>query len=491
MNYVLIFPDEMRAESLHCYGNPAAITPNMDALAAEGTRFNKNYTEHPVCTASRNALATGCYPHVHGFRSLKHYLGPEDDTFVKELREYGFETCFGGKSDCWNQAGTEDAFTDLDPALRWEFYDLHGLKKLYHSMLENPRPEILPHDYLMLKPPKPDAELEKNGDYQMVTWATERIAAHAHGGKPFFMWLSLSAPHPTYQTYEKYDALYHPDELPPQRDFSWLEKRPDLYKLIRQYRALGEEDESIFRKIYATYLGMITFVDDQVGRVVDALKENGIYDGTTVIICSDHGDFAGDAGLVEKWPSAVDDMLTRVPLIIRRPGCPGGHVVDTPTQSFDIFPTIFDYEGLAIRHPQFGVSLRAQVEGAPGDTERYVYCEGGYDTSEMHCFEGTPLFCMHLTPGAQYYPKMMQEQKDPDTVCRVVMQRDNRYKLIVRVNGQNELYDMDEDPCEYHNLYHEPGYRALRDERLGRMLTWLIHTSDVTPYKGHLLPEDE
>lgn len=492
MNYVLIYPDEMRAESLACYGHPLVETPNIDALAAEGTVFTKNYTQHPVCTASRNALVTGCYPHVHGFRSLKHLLSENDSTFVRELREYGFETCFGGKSDCWNQSGTEHAFSDVDPALDWRFYDLGGIKRLYEKNQTSPPAPITPEQYTMLNPAIAEDKPmeEETGDAKVTAWACRTIEKHAAAGKDFFLMLSLHNPHPSYEALERYYDKYDPDQVPPLRPMEWFENKPEFYQIIREYRKLGEKEESIFRKINAVYLGMISYVDELVGRVVNTTKNTGIYDDTTFILCSDHGDFAGDCGLVEKWPSGMDDMLTRVPLIIRRPGCKGGHRVDTPTESIDIFPTIFDFEGLKAKHPHFGTSLAPQVEGAKGNETRTVYCEGGYDVHEPHCFEGTPLFAMHLVEGSVYYPKMMQQQELPDSVCRVIMQRDNRYKLNVRTNGQNELYDMEKDPLEYKNLYNEPEYLSIRTELTQKMLNWLIRTSDVTPFEGHFLPED-
>lgn len=476
MNYILLFPDELRAESLGCYGNTAAYTPNIDALAAEGTMFRKNYTAHPVCTPSRNALVTGCYPHVHGFRTLKHCLSKQDKTFVKELREYGFDTCFSGKADCWDREGTMDAFSEMDPATEWRFYDMDRARAIYERLQKEKPEEILPHQYLMLKPPKRMEALEEDVDYKITSWACDKIQEHARGGKPFFMMLSLHAPHPVYAAYEKYLSLY-PQELSPVRDESWVNGKPSLYREIQKRRELAERDAGDFRKVYAAYLAMISFVDEQVGRVVAALKKSNIYEDTTVIFCSDHGDFAGDAKLVEKWPNAMDDMLTRVPLIIRRPGCPQGHVVDTPTQTLDIFPTIFNFEGLKIRHPQFGISLKGRV----------AYCEGGYDASEPHCFEGTPLYCMHEAEGSAYYPKMRQQQESPETVCRAIMQRDNRYKLVVRTNGENELYDMEQDPLERKNLYGNAACKELAAKLEKKMFLWLLSTSDVTPYEGHFL----
>jgi arylsulfatase A-like enzyme len=184
----------------------------------------------------------------------------------------------------------------------------------------------------------------------------------------------------------------------------------------------------------------------------------------------------------------MSDMVTRVPLIIRRPGCPAGHRIKTPVQSFDIMPTILDYESITPEHTHFDRSLGEQVEGKPGEEERAVYCEGGYDTREPYCFEpvcfvGSPLE-RPVIEGTDYYPKFMQQQEAPESVCRTVMQRYKEWKLVVRTNGQNEFYNMEKDPLEKNNLYGKEEYNDIISELEKKMLAWLIHTSDVPPIKG-------
>ena len=220
-------------------------------------------------------------------------------------------------------------------------------------------------------------------------------------------------------------------------------------------------------------------------EMVFALERTGLAKNTTVIAGSDHGDWAGDWGLVEKWPNAFDDDLTKVPLIIHRPGCPKGHRVRELTQTFDVFPTICAWEGISVKHDQFGIPLCAQVAGDSGNPDRIVWCEGGYDVREPHCFEGTGGFSMFNKPGTIYYPKMTQQQKDPVSVCRGTMMRNARYKLNVRTSGDNELYDMAVDPTELHNLYYDPEYASVVTAMEKEMLIWLMRTSDVVPWEGH------
>ena len=479
MNYVLLFPDEMRAESLGCYGHPVVKTPNIDALAREGVLFENNYTAHPVCGPSRSCIASGWYPHVDGKRTF--YLPVETDpNMFVPLREGGFTTAHAGKDDMFTHEAMGKVFSEFLPFYRRDVIKEKNLKAI---------PEAR---YSMLYPPVADTDADQLGDARTTKDAIDFIGRHAGDDKPFFLMVSWMFPHPPYTCPESFYNMYDPDTMPVRRDMSWNENKPDLYDDLRKYREHDQYDAKLYRKINAVYHGMISYIDTQVGEIVDALKSQNIYDDTTVIVCSDHGDFAGDAELLEKWPSDMTDMITRVPLIIRRPGGAKNHRVHTPTQSIDILPTILDYEGISLNYQQFGVSLKPQIEGAAGDAERAAYTEGGYDAHEPWCFEPTCFKGTYLdfpqVEGTDYYPKCRQQQEVPDSVCRVLMQRYKNWKLVVRTNGQNELYDMDKDPAENHNLYGQEKFKEIENQLTQKMLEWMIHSADVVPmdpaYRG-------
>lgn len=475
MNYVFFFPDELRAKSLSCYGNAFIKTPNFDRLAQEGTLFEQNYTTHPVCVASRCSLFTGWYPHVAGFRTLRYYLQPHHPNFMQMMKEAGFETCLFGK----NHVFSEEVFKQcVDHSLFEDFVDsvrsTSGGRKLKTSV------GIQIKDYTMLLDPLPDAMLEELDDTLSIKAAIDVIRNHKASDPPFFIYIPTLMPHPPYKMVDKYYNAIKDDNLPPVLPAD-LKNMPGYGALIRKYRGLGEAEERIFRKIHAVYLGMCLYSDMLLGRLLDVLDETGRSEDTTVIVSSDHGDWAGDYGLVEKWPSAFDDDITRVPLIIRTPGGAKGHRVKELTQTFDIFPTILDLEQIEIKHTQFGVSLKKQLFGDAGDTTRSVFCEGGYDTHEPHCFEGTREFAHFMVKDSVYYPKMVQQQEAPESVCRGTMMRNSRYKLNIRTNGENELYDMLHDPHELNNLYHAPDMQKIISDMQQEMLLWYIHTSDVVP----------
>lgn len=495
MHYVFFFPDEQRAKSLSCYGNRYIETPNYDRLAREGVLFEQNYTTHPVCVASRCSLMTGWYPHVAGFRTLKYFIQPWHPNFLRYIHDAGFETHVYGKNHMFSE---EVYFDCIDKYLYVDFGHTSG--KHYDGNIARAKTASKGNmngggrsfkdmggcaDYTMLLPPTPDDTLEGMNDTQCAMAAIDAIKGWKKGDKPLFLFLPTFFPHAPYSIVEHYYNLLSDEELPPVLPWD-LDGKPELMALIRKYRELGHTDEKIYRKIHAVYLGMTAYSDMLLGRILDALDETGLSEDTTVIASSDHGDWAGDYGLIEKWPNALDDDLTHVPLIIRRPGCKAGHRVKELTQTFDIFPTICDWEGIEIKHDQFGISLAEQVAGAPGDPSRAVYCEGGYDSREPHCFEGTAAYAVLNKPGNMYYPKMAQQQNDPESVCRAVMMRDSQYKLCIRTSGDNELYDMQADPDELRNLYQETDYQPLIHEMQAKMLTFMIHTSDVVPWEGHL-----
>jgi len=470
MNYVIIYPDELRSESLGCYGHPVVQTPNIDALANEGTLFEQNYSANPVCVSSRCSLVSGWYPHVNGHRSQRNLMTLKEPNFWQYLKDEDWTIALIGKDDCFSKEETDMLFDEHPPfPIPSNHLGDDGTRENnYYSLIMDPLPEF-----------------GKNcpGDRRITEQTKDFLNRHSNDDKPFCLWVNFLFPHAPYHCPEPWYSMYMDKELPLRSD-DWRLGKPELYELTRYYHLSHYEDPETFHKMNAIYLGMITYVDSLIGEVIQSLKDNGLYEDTTIILCSDHGDFAGDAGLTEKHPNALDDMLTRVPLIIRRPGCPGKHRINALTQSLDIFPTIFDFENLEIKHDQFGVSLKDQVNGLPGDGARAVYAEAGYDTREPQCFENagdTPEAREIMHEGTIYYPKFAQQELSPESLCRSVMRRDRNTKVVIRTNGDNELYDIANDPQEYNNLYLNPAYKPLFHELAYKTLQWMIHTSDVVP----------
>ncbi|MHB8645446.1 MAG: sulfatase-like hydrolase/transferase, partial [Thermomicrobiales bacterium] len=190
MNFVFFVPDELRAESVGCYGHPLAQTPTMDRLAAEGTRFVQCHVQHPVCSPSRCSFMTGWYPHVRGHRTLWHLLRPDEPNLLRYLKEAGYAVYWGGKNDLLAPESFAASVTDFRlgdrspralPAPQrpiappWPFDDPR-----YYSFLSEPVVE----------------RIEQLGDFRNVDGAIALIRSKPR--EPFVIYLPLSLPHPPY-----------------------------------------------------------------------------------------------------------------------------------------------------------------------------------------------------------------------------------------------------------------------------------------------------
>jgi arylsulfatase A-like enzyme len=464
MNFIFFMPDELRAESVGCYGHPLAHTPHMDALAAQGTRFEQCHVQHPVCTPSRCSMMTGWYPHVRGHRTLWHMLRPDEPNLLRYLRQAGYDVRWYGKNDLLAPESFAGSVTSAEAHRRGMFgnnpYALDDPR--YHSFLYDPY----------------EGALEDHGDYANVHAAIRFLRSQPH--EPFAVYLPLTLPHPPYSAPHPWHELFSAAAMPPLRPAD-LPHKPHFHDAIRRTRRLTEVDEEHLRTIQAVYLGMTAFSDMLLGELLRALDQTGLARSTTVMAFSDHGDYAGDYGLVEKWPSGLEDCITRVPLIVRTPGGAAGHVVDEPVELFDIMATTLELAGIEARHTHFARSLVPQLHGAAGDPERAVFAEGGYARHEPHCFEGRgEAFARderHI-----YYPKGKLQQDMPGSVARALMIRTMRHKLIYRPDGESELYDLRRDPQELYNRYADRSCLDVRQTLEARLLQWLAQTSDVTPF---------
>ncbi len=464
MNIIYVNPDEMRADVLGCYGHPLVQTPNFDRLAAEGTRFDQCHVQHTVCTPSRCAFMTGWYPHVSGHRTLWNPLQPHEPNPMRYLKQAGYDVHWFGKNDCLAPGAFDSSVTNV--------YGADGTAGQSPALFKRGQPGY----YSFLRGPMDGP----SRDELLYERAVDVIRDRRADDPPFFMFLATSFPHPIYHAPQPWYDMYNPDDLPPLRPVRG-EGAPDFHALIRRYRDIENTDEVVLRKVMAVYLGMTSYVDYLLGRLMDALEETGQADDTAIVLFSDHGDWAGDYGLVEKWPSGLDDTLTRVPLIVRAPGMEKGHVVESPVELFDIVPTTLELAGIEARHTHFARSQVNALRGGDADPDRAVFAEGGYDRHEPHCFEGKPSDGVAGDPNGIYYPKGMQQQDHPESVCRAQMVRTATHKLVRRSSGRHELYDLSSDPHELDNAYGRAEHDGVQRSLENRLLDWQLCTSDVTP----------
>jgi arylsulfatase A-like enzyme len=475
MNFILFNPDEMRAESVSCYGHPLAPSPNIDRLAAEGTRFDQCHVQHTVCTPSRCSFMTGWYPHVRGHRTLWHALRPDEPNLLRYLKQAGYDVLWGGKNDLLSPDAFADSVTDWRLGQR----STRAVRDVAPPAAHPPYDRDDPLFYSFLYPPLVE-RIEALSDFAHVDGAIQFLRSRPK--RPFVLNLPLTYPHCPYWAPPPWHDLVDPEALPPLRPPD-LPGKPEFHTLIRQTRGLDRLDESVFRKINAVYLGMIGVIDHLLGELLDALDDTGLADETTLLFFADHGDWAGDYGLVEKWPSALEDTQTRVPFLIRTPGGRAGHVVREPVELFDLTATVLELTGIPARHTHFARSLTPQLAGSAGDPQRAVFAEGGYAMHEPHCFEGRDTGdSFGRSPTHIYYPKARLQQERPESVCRTVMIRTATHKLIHRPEGASELYDLRDDPRELRNLHGEATHAAVQRDLECRLLDWYVQTADVTPF---------
>lgn len=483
MNFVFFFPDEMRASSVSCYGNKTVKMPNYDRLAQEGVRFENCIVQNTVCSPSRCSLMTGLYVHNAGHRTLWHLLRPHEPSLFRYLKNDGYDIQWYGKNDLYSQEYLEEICDDIDE-IRSGYKSqpsrntglVHGGKNPYS--MEDPE-----YYSFLYEPIKQDGE-EQLFD-QPIARAVDFLESRKKDDKPFMLYLPTSMPHPPYNALEQFHNMYDADQLLDEIiGENEAEGKPSFVDLIRKHRKLDKLDPKTFARIYAIYLGMNSYVDFMLGQLLETLDRTGLSDNTTVIVSSDHGDWAGNYGLVEKWPNAMDDDLVRVPLLIRTPGNRAGHVVREQVELFDIMATVLELAGVKAQHTHFAQSLVPQLSGEPGNPDRAVFCEGGYDLHEPNCFESFPRggsAANLMDPVNIYYPKALQQQEEPHSVCRTTMIRTLEYKLVKRTSKENELYDLKNDPKELKNLYHDPAWNKIKAELEGKMLDWYIRTSDTVP----------
>ncbi len=234
----------------------------------------------------------------------------------------------------------------------------------------------------------------------------------------------------------------------------------------------------------ATYLGMCARIDHQFGMLLDALREAGIYDDTAIFMFSDHGDFTGDYGIVEKTQNTFEECLTRVPLMVKPPaGIPvRPRITDAMTELIDIPATVEAIIGIVPQHTHFGRSLLPIIAGETDTGRDAVFCEGGRRADEAHASERD-------SPGSAdstnlYWPRVGLQVISDAAHTKAVMCRTPDHKYVRRLYEPDELYDLRTDPGELHNLIDDPGYAEVASRLRDRVLTHFLDTADVVPHKA-------
>lgn len=455
-NIVFFMPDSFSQTALDYAAENNVQFPNIERLSAMGSRFTNCIVQHPVCSPSRCSLFTGTYPHVRGHRSLSNLIQPHEPQLFEYLQDGGYRIQIIGKNDV------------LSPGLVQRYVPDASLNLSKPSGFPTPKYPVDHPKYYSFQ-----YNTSNKGVYERDQYFLDQaidFIKESHK-EPYFLFLPINLPHPGYFANDATDSLVHTDDIhhlkPIVRD-----GKPSFHQGIRDTRYLELLDNYELRYIQATYYKMCLQVDDYLGQLLDTIDDN-----TILIFSSDHGDYQGHYGLVEKWPSSAEDDIINVPLLFYGPTIPTNTLVEKPVELLDIMATILDLTSCVATSPHFGKSLLPLMKNPLCEHKAYVYTEGGYDPHEPYIFEGSPL----AQPSSIYYPKGLLQQQDPHSVCRFVSIRNQSYKYIRRSFDIDEFYNLQQDPDELVNVIDHTSYQDIIRTMKEALLTWYLRTSDVSP----------
>ncbi|WP_033163726.1 sulfatase-like hydrolase/transferase [Sharpea azabuensis] len=480
-NIFLFVADQMRADSMHHMNNEASITPNLDDILKDGISFENAYCQNPVCVPSRCSFLTGLYPHTTGHRTM-HYLQRHDDepNILKEMKNNGYEVIWIGRNDVVPGDKLKTKYCD-------EYYDgisMENTRDSFHAF--NPgsphkvtKEEMEDDKYYSFYIGK----TQKNGygqtDWNCVQSALDYLERKSKepDGKPFFVYCTLAFPHPPYGCEDPWYSMIDRNKIAePRPNISTLKKRASMLYGIESKQNLESWTKERFNELRATYLAMVSRFDYQFGQVVNKLKEKDMYDDTNIIVWSDHGDYTGDYGIVEKVQNCFENPISNVPLLIK----PSSNFACVPRKTkalgmlLDIPATIAEMADIKLSYTQFGHSMMHVVAGDEKHNDA-VFCEGGRIHGETQAME------RGHSPKSPYWPRLSTQASEGPEHTKACMCRMGNLKYTMRLYEQDELYDLENDPLELNNLIDHPDYIEDINKFKERLLRFYMETTDFVP----------
>ena len=494
-NVLWICTDQQRYDTLGCYGNEFVRTPSVDGLAADGVRFERCYSQSPVCTPSRASMLTGRYPRTTRCRQNGQAL-PDDETVVpRALAAAGYATGLAGKlhlAPCQPDA--------LDPETNVERRIDDGYRTFHWS--HHPTHDVPTNDYLRwlrtrdvdfrddlyvddstgavridrsssYGGPVADSEyvqVSLPAEHHQSTWCADRaiefVEAHADE-QPWFFSVNFFDPHHAFDPPADYLDRYvdRLDEipLPTRRDGEHADapppRREDTHGAYNKagYYPAADMADAEHRLVRAAYWAMVDLIDDQVGRLLDALARTDQRRDTLVVFTSDHGEMLGDHDLYLKGPYFYEEAV-RVPLVLSWPGTVDAREsVSSPVELADLAPTVLDAAGV-------GPLPRMQAEslwpGLRGERDLDSHREDAY---------------------AEYYDATAN-YADRESAPAGTMIRTDQFKLVRwHSSDGGELYDLEADPDELHDRWDDPEYAEAKRDLLCRLADRMADTVDPLP----------
>jgi len=426
MNVLILCPDQLRADYLSCYGHPTIGTANIDRLASEGVRLDRAYCAAPLCGPSRISFVTSTRMSEHGHRNYGSTIDYGVPNLVRSLKESGYRTAMFGKNHCFNAERMPQIWDELHEVCAGNYDDHPRYKRSFDAF-----------------PMEPDYPFNLTG-----LLADEAIGFLQKADGPFLLCVNWQDPHPAFTCPEPYFSMFGPDtiELPPMyREGGGTGKPRRLTNWQVNSQASEATDDEIRRAI-AAYMGQVRYVDDSVGRILDALAQSGHDKDTLVVFVSDHGELLGNQGAFHKI-GVFYECLTRIPVIVRHPDRLYRGAFEGLVEEVDLAPTILEACGID-RQPTFvGESLHQRLVDGRQDGRETVLVEAGMQAPTWPGPFGenqkAPFMPNNFGPGA--------------------MVSDGRYKLSVYSDDTCELYDLETDPQELHNRFEDMSLRDVRE----------------------------
>lgn len=449
-NFLFILSDQQRTDSMGCYGQELDVTPNIDRLARDGVKFEHAITPQPVCGPARSCIQSGRYATATGCYFNRRPLPENEVTMAKELRKSGYETAYVGK---WHLASDHHAgelFIDRPmPASRRGGYDD------YVAMTDVL--EFTSHGYDGYVFDKDGNKMEFIG--YRPDCLTDYAISYLHKKdkeKPFLLFISYLEPHQQNDT----NLVEGPDGS--KEKYKDAKIPADLF--IGEYEGDWQEN-------YADYLGCCNSLDYNVGRLIDTLKEEGVYDDTVIIYTSDHGNhFRTREG---EYKRQCFDSCLRVPMIIRGPGFRGGKTLTEPVSLINLPPTIVEMAGLEIPKTMVEDPLSKLMSGEEWSESVF------YQLSEAECARGLRTkrwkYCVHA-PHKQPVLRMAEafDAKQYHTMLLDAVPSSDSYV-------EQYLFDVTNDPIEEHNLIDDPAYDDLKAKFREMLIAHMVRAEEEAP----------
>lgn len=433
---VLIISDQHRGDAMNCMGNPSVVTPNMDALAADGTLFMNGYSSTPSSTPARSGLLTGLSPWHHGMLGYGRVGSRYRYEMPQMLRDQNYYTFGIGKMHWFPQKSLHGFHgTLVDESGRVESDDFISDYRLWFQMQA---PGLNPDSTGIGWNAHGGGVYKLPEDLHPTAWtgkmACEMIRNYSRGsGQPLFLKVSFARPHSPYDPPQRLVDFYKDRDVPAPCIGEWCKDKeyaaPQDVTTAAKDAAFGNFGEEYAKDSRRYYYANVTFIDEEIGKVIEALKEQGMYDNALICYISDHGDMLGDH---HHWRKTYPyEGSAHVPYIVKWPSkyhFDKGTKIEAPVELRDLLPTFIDLAGGTVPADMDGQSLLTLMKGDAGKWREFI------DLEHSTCYSPDNYWCA-LTDG--------------------------KIKYVWRFHtGEEELFDLSADPNELKNVVKEKKYRS-------------------------------